>query len=151
MTEHDTSSRILVGVDGSASSIDALRHGAEIAAAFDAPLEALITWHLPVTPDATTLLSSWSPHDDAEQVLAQAVEAAFGGTPPASFSATVRQGPAAATLIEESADAGMLVLGSRGHGGFVGMLLGSVSSQCAAHAHCPVLIMHGATDAAQAG
>jgi Universal stress protein family. len=51
-------------------------------------------------------------------------------------------------LIEESAHASMLILGSRGHGGFVGMLLGSVSAACAEHAHCPVLVMHGAERAA---
>ena len=46
-------------------------------------------------------------------------------------------------LIDESISAEMLVLGSRGHGGFAGLLLGSVSSACAEHAHCPVLVVHG--------
>jgi nucleotide-binding universal stress UspA family protein len=142
MTTSAASSRILVGVDGSASSVDALRRGAEIAQAFGAPLEAVITWQLPNTPDASTLLSNWSPEKDAEQALAHAVEKAFGATPPDGLTTTVLQGSAAGTLIDESKNASMLVLGSRGHGGFVGMLLGSVSSSCAAHAHCPVLIEH---------
>ena len=53
------------------------------------------------------------------------------------------QGHPRSTLIEESKSADMLVLGRRGHGGFGGLLLGSVSSACVAHAHCPVLVVHG--------
>jgi nucleotide-binding universal stress UspA family protein len=66
------------------------------------------------------------------------------------LSTKTLHGPPARTLIEESRNAFMLVLGSRGHGGFAGLLLGSVSTACAQHAHCPVLIMHGPTPAADA-
>jgi nucleotide-binding universal stress UspA family protein len=50
-------------------------------------------------------------------------------------------------LIDASKGAEMLIVGSRGHGGFVGLLLGSVSARCAEYAHCPVLVMHGDEEA----
>ncbi|HEU5223185.1 MAG TPA: universal stress protein [Candidatus Lumbricidophila sp.] len=137
------SARILVGVDGSTSSIDALRQASRIAAALDAPLEAITTWEFPVMLDGGYYpIENWSPENDAKQILSDAIDQAFGGNPPAGLKRTTLQGSPARVLIDESEHASMLVLGSRGHGGFVGLLLGSVSAACAEHAHCPVLIMH---------
>lgn len=142
MSDPTESTRIIiVGVDGSASSIAALTRAAQIATALDAPLEAITTWEYPVMLDAY-YPTEWSPQDDAEKILATAVDQAFHGEPPPRFTQTALQGSAARVLIEQSAHAAMLVLGSRGHGGFVGLLLGSVSAACAEHAQCPVLIMH---------
>lgn len=56
-----------------------------------------------------------------------------------------REGNAARVLLEASQGARMLVVGSRGHGGFTGLLLGSVSAACTEHAACPVLVLHGTT------
>lgn len=134
--------RIVVGVDGSESSVAALRRAAEIAGALEAPIEAIMTWEYPVMLGAYYPNTTWSPEHDAEKVLARAVERAFGSDLPRRFTHRLLQGAPAPTLIGESADAYMLVLGSRGHGGFVGLMLGSVSAACAAHAHCAVLVVH---------
>ena len=138
MTETTNNQRIIVGVDGSESSIEALREAADIAATLDAPLEAVTTWEYPIE---YTPIPVWSPEEDAAAILSSAVQQAFGDALPPRFSTTTAPGPPARTLIELSKDARMLVLGSRGHGGFVGMLLGSVSAACTEHAHCPVLVV----------
>lgn len=138
---HSDDDRIVVGVDGSAASIAALRYAARIADALDAPMEAVTTWTYPPIMDSYAL-AGWSPEDDAEKLLEQSIIDAFASDPPPRLTRSVLAGPAAATLIDVSRRAGMLVLGNRGHGGFVGLLLGSVSSACAAHAMCPVLIVH---------
>lgn len=78
-------------------------------------------------------------------VLHTTLAGVFGPEPPVPVRETVRHGGPAHELIEASRGAQMLIVGSRGHGGFTGLLLGSVSSSCAAHAHCPVLIIHGDT------
>ncbi len=141
MTENSKSDRIIVGVDGSDSSIHALRQAARLATALDVPLEAIAVWEYPA-PAEYYPVTDWSPEADAKEILTTAVEQAFDDSPPPRLTTAALRGTAARVLIEQSRDAGMLVLGSRGHGGFVGMLLGSVSAASARHAHCPVLIVH---------
>lgn len=143
MTTSFPAGAILVGVDGSDSSISALRRAAVIARALDRPLAAMTTWTFPTGFTGYNLVGSWTPDEDAQQVLDAALSTAFPAGRPDGLTPVLREGLAARTLIEASHDASMLVLGSRGHGGFVGLLLGSVSAACAEHAHCPVLIMHG--------
>lgn len=133
--------RVVVGVDGSESSIDALRYAARLADAFGAPLEAVITWLYPRYTDPTIIPES-SFEQQATAVLDAAVVRAFGDEVPEGLARTVLPGPAARTLIDLSGSSGMLVVGSRGHGGFAGILLGSVSAACAEHAHCPVVVVH---------
>lgn len=139
MTDSTSNRHVIVGVDGSDSSIDALREAAEIADALDVRLEVVTTY--PVVLEYIPIPVS-SPEEDAKAILSTAIERAFDGAPPPNLSTTTAPGPAAKTLIQLSRDARMLVLGSRGHGGFAGMLLGSVSAACAEHAHCPVLVVH---------
>lgn len=130
---------VVVGVDGSESSLDALREGARYAQLLGAPLRAVTTWSY---PDYEVVPVAWDPEKDAEEIARDSSAKVFGDSLPAGFETVTRVGPPATALIEESASAQLLVTGSRGHGGFAGLLLGSVSSQCAEHAQCPVLIMH---------
>jgi nucleotide-binding universal stress UspA family protein len=78
-----------------------------------------------------------------EKVLEDTLQAAFGDQLPAGMVAEVREGGAARVLLDAAEGASLLVVGSRGHGGFAGLLLGSVSANVAEHASCPVLIIHG--------
>lgn len=135
--------RIVVGVDGSKPSEHALRWGAHLAATFGARLEAVTAWEYPPGYGWVSVPSDWNPGQDMENVLKDTLRAVFGDQPPAGMVADVREGGAARVLLDASAGATMLVVGSRGHGGFVGLLLGSVSANVAEHASCPVLIIHG--------
>jgi nucleotide-binding universal stress UspA family protein len=139
----DGEHRIVVGVDGSRHSVAALRWGAFQAAALGARLEGVTAWEYPPSFGWASVPSDWDPVKDMEKVLQEAVREAFGDEQPAALELSVREGGAAPVLIEASRGATMLVVGSRGHGGFAGLLLGSVSAGVAEHAPCPVLIVHG--------
>ena len=133
---------VVVGVDGSEQSIQALHWAARFAAATGARIKAVAVWEYPVT-FGWALPANWSPREDAEKTLADTVGKALGADLAAEVTLAVREGGAAHVLLEESTDALMLVVGSRGHGGFAGLLLGSVSAAVAEHATCPVLVVHG--------
>ncbi|MEJ1231093.1 MAG: universal stress protein [Galbitalea sp.] len=142
-----TINRIVVGVDGSPSSLDALRHAKQLAGLSGASVTAIISWqplynYSPVVPPV-----EWSPEDDAREVLESALSAVFGAERPASLVAQAHLGNPTVILLDASKSADLLVVGSRGLGGFRGLLLGSVSSACAEHASCPVLVVHGAPEA----
>lgn len=102
-----------------------------------------MAWEWPPSFGWAAIAPDWAPAQDVESVLAASAEAAFGDQQPAGLELVVREGGAARVLLEECQGASMLVVGSRGHGGFVGLLLGSVSANVAEHAPCPVLIIHG--------
>jgi nucleotide-binding universal stress UspA family protein len=147
--------RIVVGVDGSPSSEQALRWALRQAKLTGATVEAVIAWHFPFIsggytwPPAGVLVSDVDFRKIAERVLADTVSLATGGGLHAPVTQEVLEGDAAAVLIRESAGADLLVIGSRGHGGFAEALLGSVGQHCVHHATCPVVIIRG--DVATAG
>jgi nucleotide-binding universal stress UspA family protein len=142
MDQTSSARRIVVGVDGSPSSIDALRWAAKTSQAFGAEIDAIMTWEYPAAFGMGPVPSEWSPLADAESSLAKALVEAFGNPRPDGLRARVVHGYAPKILIDESVGAEMLVVGSRGHGGFAGLLLGSVSAHCAEHASCPVVVVH---------
>lgn len=147
MTEYETSQtrapRVVVGVDGSDPSRTALRWGAAIAKATGARLDAVIAWNYNTGYGAGYLPVDLNPSTEADKVLTDAVDAVFGSDRPETMRLAVCQGQPARVLLDESEGALMLVVGSRGHGGFMGLLLGSVSASVAEHATCPVLVLHG--------
>lgn len=131
---------IVVGIDGSEASVIALRYAVRVATAWGLQLEAICVWAYPPF-FATDPPANWWPEEEATKTLADVSNTVFGDTVPNWFRATVKRGTPARVLLDASESAEMLILGSRGHGGFVGLLLGSVSTTCSQHASCPVLIV----------
>jgi nucleotide-binding universal stress UspA family protein len=140
-----TGDRIIVGVDGSEFSKEALREGARLAQALDAPLEAIACWQDPSLFAASygyiPELKPEAFRADSQRMLENTLEEVFGQDRPAQLSTRLLRGRPAELLVEESKNARMLVLGRRGVGGVLGMILGSVSSALVSHAHCPVVIV----------
>lgn len=137
---------IIVGVDGSESSISALRQAVWLAKPLGAQVKALTCWNYPSAYTVPYALGNFGYKEAAQKVLDGATESAFGLDLPRCLTAHVVQGSARPVLIDASRDAALLVLGRRGFGGFKGLLMGSVSSACTAYAHCPVMIVHAADE-----
>jgi nucleotide-binding universal stress UspA family protein len=135
---------VVVGVDGSAGSLVALRAAKDWAELWGCPLKVVMAWRKPETAAEYLPPFGFSFEDDARARLADAVQQVLGDQPVPEVEQVVREDSAARVLRDFSQDARMVVVGSRGHGGFVGLLLGSVSSAVAAHAACPVLVTHRA-------
>lgn len=143
--------RVVVGVDGSAQSVQALQWAARLARMLGASLDAVIAWEYPVAYGWSPIPLDWNPAQDMDEVLAHAVDTAFGTDRPDALNLEVIEGHAAHVLLEQSKAADLIVVGSRGHGGFAGLLLGSVSANVAEHARCPVLIARAAERPGESG
>lgn len=142
MDRVDSTGKIIVGVDGSEASITALRVAQRLAVPLGAEVVATAFWEYPRVYDGYVAMGITDFENAAGEILDKAVEEAFGPALPDNVvSRLVRNHPRQG-LIEVSREADMIVVGRRGHGGFGGLLLGSVSSACVAHAHCPVLVVH---------
>lgn len=134
--------RIVVGVDGSVPSKAALAWAVEQARLTGAVVEAVIAWEIPVTPPTTwsaTLFTDFK--SMAACAVADAIAEVSGSAGQVEIRPKVVQGNAAQVLLDASAGADLLVVGSRGYGGFVGALLGSVSQHCVHHSRCPVVVI----------
>ncbi len=139
--------RIVAGVDGSPSSREALRWAVRQAALTGSVVDAVIAWHDPSSYGGYGwLVADTSYAEDAAKTLSETVDSAVT----AGSGVTVRQrvvpGHPARVLLDAADGADLLVVGSRGHGGFAGSLLGSVSQHCAQHSPCPVLVIRGQQD-----
>jgi nucleotide-binding universal stress UspA family protein len=136
---------IVVGVDGSRGSRTALTWAADEAADHGADLVVLNVWEHTLLPPAGSLSVSdkyvTDPSQRTAEDLLQVIKEQLGEEPPVLVQPRVKQGSPAKVLIEESANADLLVVGTRGHGGFAGLVLGSVSQHVAAYAKCPVTVV----------
>jgi nucleotide-binding universal stress UspA family protein len=136
---------VLVGVDGSASSHKALAWAAAEAADHRADLVVVNVWEHTVPPPTGSVSVSEryvpDPSQRTAENLLQEIKEVLGEDPPVLVQPRVKQGVPAKVLIEQSADADLLVVGTRGHGGFRGLVLGSVSQHVAAYARCPVTVV----------
>jgi nucleotide-binding universal stress UspA family protein len=139
--------KIVVGIDGSEAAKNALRWALEEARLRSAEIVAVHAWEAPsAMPEpgpapGFDLVGILPEVEEAGERLVKAVvEEVVGDDSDVTVEPVAIQGPAASVLVEAARDADMLVVGSRGHGGFTALLLGSVSKQLAHHAPCPLLI-----------
>jgi nucleotide-binding universal stress UspA family protein len=145
---------ISVGVDGSEAAAVALDVAAREAALHGAQLHVVVVWQVPVSAYAAG--GGVALFDDetmdklreaAQRVADNAVARVTELAPGLDVSADVLEGQPAEKLLEACAESELIVVGSRGLGGFKRLMLGSVSDQVVHHATCPVLVVHGSADA----
>jgi len=135
--------RIVVGMDGSPAAAEALKWAVAEARLGDAVIEVVYAWD--PSPIVATGLPplDWSQlRDAAEEHARVIVRRAVGEDPGVEITTTVAVGRPQEALVEASAEADLLVVGSRGGGGLAGIAIGSVGHHCAEHAECPVLVVH---------
>lgn len=136
---------IVIGVDGSDVAKEALQYGLHEASIRGTRVRTVHAW-MPSTFGAAGGLAAVPPIDvdslrrEAEELLRATVEA-VSGEGADRVDRVVAEGPAGQVIIENAADAEMIVVGSRGRGAIASVVLGSVSTYVVQHAHCPVLVV----------
>ena len=144
---HPTAHRtgpVLIGVDGSDRSAHALEWGFDYAARHQLGVQAMHVFPDPMGTPSLGLPSNADhgrAREIAERYLAQAVAPLADRYPEVAVDEGACGGSAARALVDASRGASLLVVGHRGHGGFTGLLLGSVSQTVLRHAHCPVAVI----------
>jgi nucleotide-binding universal stress UspA family protein len=139
--------RIVVGVDGSAPSVAALRWAVRQAELTSGTIDAVTAWQYPVSAGGL----GWAPtsgldNTDYAELSAKTLSAAVAevGPPPSvQVRELVVEGNPAQAILDTARGADLLVVGNRGHGEFTDALIGSVSNRCVHHASCPVVVVHG--------
>lgn len=145
---------VVVGVDGSASAIGAVRWAAARAAREGVPLRIVHAYALPLGfPSGVTEGESILDilRREGRHWLAEARDAAVEATPALVVETELAAMPTATGLLRESEDASVLVLGNRGRNAFTGLLVGSTSQALAGQAHCPVVLVRGGEQASHTG
>jgi len=137
--------RAVVGVDGSPASRAALRWAVDwVAGAGGGTVDAVHTWQAPYVygpmGGALVAVDPLPFEAAAKEALLAAVEA-VEPPPGVLVSSLLSEGPCAQSLLDRADGADLLALGTRGRGGFAGLLLGSVTQQCLHHATCPVVVL----------
>jgi nucleotide-binding universal stress UspA family protein len=144
-TAEAAATRLVVGVDTSEHALRALRWARDEARLRDCTLEVVHAYAPPevlLMPAVVSLPSDTELEEAAARVVDEAIEE-VGGFEGIPIIRTVRAGGAAGVLCRAADDASLVVVGTRGRGGFKELLLGSVSHQVATHASCPVVIVGG--------
>lgn len=149
MTTESKAETVVVGIDGSPASATVLNWAARYATALGSSVKVVMAWHFPAAAGPAPVgVAPASVRAEVEQnkreQLDTAVTTAFSDSPGVPVEKQIVYGHPAQVLIDESKDADLLVVGSRGHGAFTGMLLGSVSTHCVTHAACPVTVVRTA-------
>ena len=130
---------VVVGVDGSACSQLALHWAEDYAARTGGSLTLVTAWHWPMSYGAPLTYTGFDPEEDARKVVEAA--AADVRLPRSRLRTVIAQGQPGNVLVDSGDGAAALVVGTRGHGGLAGALLGSTSSYCVHHARCPVVVV----------
>ena len=141
--------RIVVGVDGSPASLGALEWAVHQAALTGAVVEAVTAWQFPATYGGYPVDAGTDWQANAQAIQEIAVKEALGGEATALVR-HVAEGHSVQVLLDAAVGAELLVVGSRGHGGFAGMLMGSVSEHVVAHAPCAVVVLRTPAPAGEA-
>jgi nucleotide-binding universal stress UspA family protein len=139
--------KIVVGIDGSEASSDALRYAHGEAVSSGAELVAVTVWEVPVMAAAYITTEEV---DGAMDPWMEGFIAEVLGEDGAAVKRAPASGSAAAALLEEAEDADTLIVGTRGHGGLAGVIMGSVSHQLANHTPCPLTVVPASNGAAGA-
>lgn len=134
--------RIVVGVDGSEASKAALRWAIRQAALTGSSVDAVTAWHYPTMYGMAPIADGEIDFEGAaKETLTKTLAEVSALKPDVPVRPLVIDGQPAEVLLRLAKGADLLVVGSRGHGGFTSALLGSVSMYCVLHAHCPVLVL----------
>jgi nucleotide-binding universal stress UspA family protein len=140
--------RIVVGIDGSEGSLRALSSAGREARLRGATLEVVAAWTYPTPvllfPAAPEFPEVETLANDTHDLIDGALDTVADDIAGVSIERRAIEGSAPAVLLDRAKEADLLVVGSRGHGGFGGLLLGSVSQQCVQHATSPVMVVPSA-------